>query len=82
MNSPEEKDEANRRFRLGCRLLRNSGLMAMPLPGQRSGESWIDWLTRHRVAADPYAAVEMLLAGNRLTSLRDQLLQLPELKDF
>ncbi len=50
-------DEESRRFRLSCRMLRLAGHFDKPLPGQRRGESPIDWLVRltrifHETAAD------------------------------
>lgn len=53
------------RFRIACRMLRaGDDRLAVDLPDQRSGESPIDWLTRHRLAPDEYTAVEMLIVAN------------------
>ena len=57
------------RFRAACRLLRAAGALdhgkTLPyLPGQRAGESAIDWLVRLRLAQAPQLAAEaLLLAG-------------------
>ena len=62
------------RFRLACRLLRNGGHLArLDLPGQRPGESPIDWLVRHGLAPDAYTAAEMLCLGAGLRSQLDEL---------
>ena len=57
--------EARRRFRLSCRLLRNAGHLDLKLPGQRS-ESLIDFLVIKGVAVDKYSAAEALVAAKRL----------------
>lgn len=54
------------RFRAACRLLRASGRLdhgkLLPyLPGQRAGESAIDWLVRIGLAQSPMLAAEALL---------------------
>lgn len=57
------------RFRAACRLLRASGALrhgkTLPyLPGQRAGESVVDWLVRLGLAQSPQLAAEaLLLAG-------------------
>lgn len=60
-----------RRFRLACRMLRNAGHFDTALPGQRAGESPVDWLVRLGLATDPHVAAEMLVLGRRLTEQLD-----------
>lgn len=70
--------EGRRRFRIACRMLRNSGRLDHVLPQQRRGESPIDWLCRLGLASSPAIAAEMLIVGAGLHPLLDQLCQLPE----
>lgn len=66
-----------RRFRIACRMLRNSSAFdRMLLPQQRRGESPIDWLTRQGLAPSPQVAAEMLILGAGLQSLLDELCQI------
>ena len=58
--------ESRRRFRLNCRLLRNSEKLDIRLDGQRRGESLIDYLVRVGIASDPYAAAEALIVARRM----------------
>ncbi len=56
------------RFRAACRLLRASGGLdhgkLLPyLPGQRAGESAVDWLVRIGLARSPPLAAEALLVA-------------------
>ena len=84
VSSPGE--QASRRFRLSCRMLRNSGKLdhgragmpvpVPPLPGQRRGESPIDWMVRLGLAMDVHSAAEALIAGQCLTSVLEELLAL------
>jgi len=55
---------SNPRFRIACRMLRLAGKLDKVLPGQRAGESTIDWLCRLGLARDPQTAAEMLLYGS------------------
>lgn len=66
----------SRRFRLACRMLRDAGHFERQLPGQRPGESPIDWLVRLGLAPEPHTAAEMLILGQGLGSLLDELEQL------
>jgi len=61
------------RFRVACTMLRRAGHLDDPLPGQRRGESPIDWLVRLGLAPDPQTAAEMLILGRGLTALLDEL---------
>lgn len=67
-----------RRFRIACRMLRNAGHFERQLPGQRPGESPVDWLVRLGLAPDAYTASEMLILGAGLRALLDELEGLPE----
>lgn len=58
-----EKKGSARRFRLACRMLRKGGYFDVQLPGQRRGESQIDWLVRLGLASEPWVAAEMLILG-------------------
>lgn len=69
---------SNRRFKIACRMLRQAGHFDRPLPGQRPGESPIDWLVRLRLAPDAHRAAEMLILGADLSGLLEELLELPE----
>lgn len=71
------KEEASRKFRLACRMLRNAGILDTPLPPQKRSESLLDWMARAGLAASPQAAAEALLAARGLTPLRDELLAEP-----
>lgn len=71
----ESRDKALR-FRVACRLLRNSGAIDTPMPGQKRGESQIDWLVRIGIALDKYTAAEALIAAKRRTKVLDETLQL------
>ena len=68
--------ESRRRFRLNCRLLRNSEKLDIRLDGQRRGESLIDYLVRVGIASDPYAAAEALIVARRMQRQRDDVLQM------
>lgn len=72
--SPAER----RRFKIACRMLRQSGRLDKELPQQRRGESPIDWLVKLGLAPTPALAAEMLIVGAGLQPLLDQLCQLPE----
>lgn len=61
------------RFLLACRLLRNAGHLRNDLPGQRPGESAVDWLVRLRLAPDAPTAAEMLILGAGLRGQLDEL---------
>lgn len=65
--APESESDRSFRFRVACRLLRNAGWIDAVVPGQRRGESQIDWLVRIGVAVDKYAAAEALIAAKGLT---------------
>lgn len=79
--APEAQDpapEVVERFKVACRLLRNSGAIDTLMPGQRRGESQIDWLVRIGVAVDKYASAEALIAAKRRTRVLDETMQLLE----
>ena len=57
-------NQANQRFRIACRMLRLAGKLDQQMPGQKAGESAIDWLVRLGLARDPQTAAEMLLYGS------------------
>lgn len=63
-----------KRFKLACRMLRNSGRLNydLMLAGQREKESPIDWLVRIGLAPDPWTAAEMLILGQGQTDLLDE----------
>jgi len=44
-----------------------------PLPGQKKGESPIDWLVRLGLAPNPRTAAEMLILANGLQPVLDEL---------
>lgn len=67
-----------RRFRIACRMLRQSGRLDNELPQRKRGESAIDFLCRWGVASSPAVAAEMLILGAGLQSLLDELCMLPE----
>lgn len=61
------------RFKVACRMLREAGHLDVPLPGQRRGESALDWLVRLGLAPDARTAVEMLILGRGLMPVLDEL---------
>lgn len=61
-----EPNEESRRFRLSCRMLRLAGHLDKPLPGQRRGESPVDWLVRLGLAKTPHSAAAALIEGQGL----------------
>ena len=63
------------RFKVACRLLRNSGSIAAQLPGQRRGESQIDYLVRIGVAVDKYAAAEALIVAKNKLRVLDETIE-------
>ena len=71
-------EEASRRFRLSCRMLRRAGHSDKLLPGQRRGESPVDWLVRLGLAESPHAAAAALIEGRGLSDALDELLRLSE----
>ena len=71
-------NEESRRFRLSCRMLRLAGHFDKKLPGQRRGESPVDWLVRLGLAKTPQAAAAALIEGQGLRSALDELLRLSE----
>lgn len=77
-SAPPSSPEGRRRFKIACRMLRQSGRLDHELPQQRHGESPIDWLTRVGLAPSPHAAAEMLIVGAGLQSLLDELCRLPK----
>lgn len=66
--------DEQRRFRLNCRLLRNSGWLDIRLQEQRQGESLIDCLVRLGIATDARAAAEALIVARRMQQQRDDVL--------
>jgi len=67
--------EARKRFRIGCRMLRQAGKLDFAdLPPPRRSESVIDWLCRSGLAQSPQDAAEGLLVAAGLRELRDELL--------
>ena len=73
MDTEETLFKPEERFRVACAMLRRAGHLDMPLPGQRRGESQIDWLVRLGLAPDPQTAAEMLILGRGLTAVLDEL---------
>ena len=71
-------EEESRRFRLSCRMLRMAGHLDKSLPGQRRGESPVDWLVRLGLAKSPRAAAAALIEGQGLRKALDELLRLQE----
>lgn len=61
------------RHRVACRMLRHAGHLDQKLPGQRRGESPIDWLVRLGLAPSPQVAAEMLILGQGLLPALDHL---------
>lgn len=64
---------AEKRFKLACLELRRGGKLDMPLPGQKKGESPIEWLVRHELAPDARTAAEMLLLAFGLRRFVDEM---------
>jgi len=61
------------RFRIACRMFRaGDDRLAVELPEQRSGESPIDWMVRHKLAPNAYTAVEMLVVANDWLRILDE----------
>lgn len=79
-SAPPLTTEQRLRFRIACRMLRNAGHFEVALPGQRRGESPIDWLVRLNLASSPYVAAEMLILGRGLTEQLDWLCGIPDLQ--
>jgi hypothetical protein len=71
--APEPLWPAEKRFKLACLELRRSGKMDIPLPGQKRGETPVDWLVRHELAPDDKTAAEMLLLAFGLRNYVDEL---------
>ena len=69
-----ESDQSSR-FRVACRLLRNGGWIDAVVPGQRRGESQIDWLVRIGVAVDKYHAADALIVAHGLTRVLNETVQ-------
>lgn len=67
-----------RRFRIACRMLRQSGRLDNEPPQRKRSESAVDFLCRWGVASSPAVAAEMLILGAGLQSLLDELCRLPE----
>lgn len=67
-------EEPRLRFRIACKILRQAGHLDTHLPGQRAGESPIDWLVRLGLAPDPHIAAEMLIVGKGLANVLDELM--------
>lgn len=77
---------SDRRFKLACRMLRMGetpgfGGFSDPLPGQKKGESPIDWLVRLRLAKNTHLAAEMLIVGQDLTETLAELESNPDIRD-
>lgn len=70
------ENESRRRFRLNCRMLRNSGNLDIRLQEQRQSESLIDCLVRLGLAIDARAAAEALIIARRMQQQRDDILKL------
>lgn len=71
-------DASSIRFKIACRMLRNAGHLDKELPGQRRGESPIDWLVRLGLAPSSQVAASMLIQGAGLTDVLEEVLRLPE----
>ena len=71
----------NLRFRLACRMLRNAGHLdaEKALPGQRLGESMIDYFVRCGIARDKFLAAEMLIVGRGLQNGLNELVSMPDI---
>lgn len=74
---PPPFDPADR-FKLACNMLRKAGKLDQgketdPLPGQKRGESAIDWLVRLGLAPNPRTAAEMLILAQGLQPTLDEL---------
>ena len=75
-------DEAQVRFRIACWLLRDGGHFdGMQLPGQRRGESPIDWMVRTGLAVGPREAAEALIVARGLTRALDETAAWSEVAD-
>ena len=77
---------SDRRFKLACRMLRASptpgfGGYSDPLPGQKKGESPIDWLVRLGLAKNTHLAAEMLIVGQGFAQTLAELASDPDIKD-
>ena len=66
---------AELRFKAACKMLRDGGYFdrLADLPGQRRGESPIDWLVRLGLAPSPQVAAEMLILGAECRHVLDSL---------
>ena len=74
LSETTESDQSYR-FRVACRLLRGAGRIDATMPGQRRGESQIDWLVRIGVAVDKYHAAEALIVAKGLTRVLEETIQ-------
>ena len=76
--------DKNLRFRVACRMLRNAGHLdaAKALPGQKRGESHIDFLVRQGLAKDKYLAAEMLIIGRGLERALNETLAIANIADI
>jgi hypothetical protein len=72
----EDKD----RFKVACKMLRLGGCLDVALPGQRKGESPIDYLVRHKLAIDVHHAAYALIEGQGLTAALDDVMAIPFLE--
>ena len=70
--SETPESDQSYRFRVSCRLLRGAGRIDATMPGQRRGESQIDWLVRIGVAIDKYAAADALIVAKGLTRVLNE----------
>lgn len=77
-SAPPLSAEQRRRFRIACRMLRQAGRLDKELPQQKRGESPIDWLFRLGLASSPAVAAEMLVVGQGLQNVLDELCSLGE----
>lgn len=59
-------------------MLRQAGRLDKELPQQKRGESPIDWLCRLGLASSPAVAAEMLVVGQGLQKVLDELCSLGE----
>ncbi len=72
----KEKEEARKRFRIGCMMMRASSQMDFRhLAPPKKSESVIDWLVRCGIARTPQQALDGLLlaAGPNVLNLRNEL---------
>jgi hypothetical protein len=60
-------DSERDRFVVACRLLRLRARLNVVLPGQKKGESPIDWMVRHKLAVDARHAAYALIEGAGMT---------------